>query len=134
MKKDNQFTALVYHLCPICAKKDDGEVLIHTRLGDLSKVDGQNIGFGNPCAECQAGIDAGAIMIIVVDASKSDDMAFENLYRTGEVFGVRQEAIIDAIDNPELRLDILKKRCMIMDYLTARQCGLPTQYLQPTEN
>ena len=130
----NNFVAMVYHLCPICAKRDDGEILLHTRFGDLSKVDRQNIGFGPPCSECQAGIDSGAIMIIVVDASKSGDMAFENLYRTGEVFGVKQEVIIKAIDNPVLREEVLKKRCMIMDYLDARQCGLPTQYLKPIEH
>ena len=132
MNKDN-FVAMVYHLCPICAKRDDGEILLHTKFGDLSKIDKQNVGFSNPCDECQAAIDSGAIMIIVIDQSKSGDMAFENLYRTGEVFGVTEDAILRVFNPSAVREKIIKSRYCIMDYLTARKCGLPTKYLQPIE-
>jgi hypothetical protein len=90
MSKD--FVAIVHKLCPICAKQDEGELLLSTRMRNISHLHNKNTGFGQPCAECQSGIDQGAIMHIVVDADLSGDGSLEQIYRTGEVFGLTEEA------------------------------------------
>jgi RecJ-like exonuclease len=128
MSKDH--VAIVHQLCPICGQQDDGELLIDLSLRkDMSKIHNQNIGFGMPCSVCQGGIDQGAIMIIVVDAALSGDGSLKELYRTGEVFGVKEEAFLRwaKADTPEVQAT-LKKRITIMDYRIARTLGLPTEY------
>lgn len=125
-----QIAAIVHHLCPICAKKDDGEILLSTRFQDISKLDNQNVGFGKPCAECQAGIDMGAIMIIVVDQEKSGDMTKpEEWFRTGIIHGVKQQYIEKLLEkDPEMLSSVLKKRATIMDYKLAKNLGFPIDY------
>lgn len=128
--KDKQIVAMTQTVCPICAKKQDGDLLISKRLQDISHMHNQVTGFSDkPCEECQAGIDLGAIMIIVIDESKSSDMAPENWWRTGNIFGLKQEAIERMQITPdELLQDILKKRVMVMDYKMALNMGLPVKY------
>ena len=128
MSKDH--VAIVHKLCPICAKQDDGELLIDLSLRkDMSQVHGKNIGFGKPCSLCQANIDQGAIMIIVVDQALSGDCSNEQLYRTGEVFGVKEDWLTrNSTPDDTVTQEILKKRITIMDYKLARELGFPTEY------
>jgi hypothetical protein len=130
MKKDNQFVALTHKLCPICGKKcdDQSEILIHKRLDDISNLHGQVTGFGNPCEECTTAINKGAIMIIVLDSDRGNVDDIREWYRTGNIFGLKEEAITRMIDNLEILEPILKKRAMVMDYRTALEIGLPVNY------
>ncbi len=127
MKEDKQFTAIVYHCCPICGKKDDGEILIHMRFGDLSAVDGKNIGYSDkPCSECQKIFDAGAIALIVADQEKSGATP-EELYRCGAVFGMSEDWVRRCLTGDILE-SVLKKRVLVMDYKDAKAIGLTVNY------
>jgi len=132
-KKDNQFVALVHESCPICGKDMNDSILLHTRLGDLKSIDGKSTGFSEkPCEECQKGIDMGAIMIIVADKDKSGDGRPENLWRTGNIFGIKEKAVMemlgDAPANQKIKEEILLKRALVMDYRDAIAFGLPVKY------
>ena len=90
MKKDNQFVALVYHQCPLCAAKDEGEILIHKRLKDLSKIDRQIVGASKePCSKCKELMSMG-LLVIEIDEHKTTD--YTNPHRTGTMFVLRREA------------------------------------------
>lgn len=87
---ESNSAAIVYHQCPLCLGKDDGEILIHKRLGDLSKFNGQVVGVTKePCSKCQE-LMAQGLLIIEVDESKTTDD--KNPWRTGYMFVLNKEA------------------------------------------
>lgn len=126
--KEKNFTALINYACPICGTVSDSAVAIHRNLRDISDIHQKTVDFGKHCDKCQEGIDSGAIMIIVVDESKSSGTGLSEIYRTGEVYGIKEEAMKKLVNNPDLLEDILRKRVTIMDYNTAKQVGLPIKY------
>lgn len=82
--------ALVYHQCPLCLAKDDGQILIHQRFGDLSKYNRQIVGVSKePCSQCKE-LMAQGLLVIEVDESKTTDD--KNPYRTGHMFVLKKEA------------------------------------------
>lgn len=90
MNKENNPVALVYHQCPLCLAKDEGEILIHKRLGDLSKYNRQVVGLSKePCSDCKD-LMAQGLLIIEVDESKTTDE--KNPWRTGHMFVLRKES------------------------------------------
>ena len=97
-------TALVHRACPICGKKDDSqsEVIIQTKVigkqnskkaeeaaKEFAKLHNQIIGYGKPCEECQKLVDLGGLIIIEVDAEKTEDE--KNPYTTGRVVATKGE-------------------------------------------
>jgi hypothetical protein len=126
MSKEKQFVAMTHETCPICGKDTNEGILLHTRFGDLSAVHDKSTGFSAPCEECQAAIDQGAIIIIVADQKRSGT-EFKDLYRTGNIFGVREEAVRQMLSGDPLTT-VLEKRVMVMDYPDAIQIGLPVVY------
>lgn len=90
MKKENQPVAIVYHQCPLCLAKDEGEILIHKRLQDLSHLDRQIVGPSDePCAKCQELMSLGLLVIEVDEHKTTDD---KNPYRTGHQFVLKKAA------------------------------------------
>lgn len=126
MSKDNQFVAMTHETCPICGKDTNEGILLHRHLRDISEMHNKSTGFSEPCDECQAAIDQGAIMIVVADQSRSGK-EFKDLYRTGNVFGVKEEAVRRMLSGDTLK-EVLEKRVMIMDYHDAITIGLPAIY------
>ena len=124
MSREKQSVAIVHHLCPICAKQDKGGILIHMRIGDLSQVHNQNVGW-EVCNDCKQAIDNGAIMLIVVDESRSGEDLNDpsQWYRCGHVFGVREEYIRRVFSSKELVDDIVKRRSAVLEVNTAEQLG-----------
>ncbi len=125
--ENGKYIALTNQICPVCGRESAGDLLINTRFQDISELHGKATHFGDPCEECQKSIDSGAIMIIVGDQSKSGQ-EFKDLYRTGEIYGIREEAIRNMLkDSPKLE-QVLKDRVMVMDYKDAKAVGLPVKY------
>lgn len=88
--KKNQSVATTHELCPVCCKKMNENLLIHKRLGDLSKIDGQATGFAShPCPDCQVLADQGLIIIEVDEAKTYDE---KNPWRTGRTAVIKREA------------------------------------------
>lgn len=131
MKSEGNFVAVTYKACPICGTKDEeqSELLLHQCMRDISELHNQVTGFGKPCDKCQEGIDQGAIMIIVVDQSKSGDLSNPaEWFRTGNIIGLKQEAIERMIQPGDFLDSILKRRALVMDYKDAIEIGLPVDY------
>ena len=90
--------ALVKELCPICATEVDGGVVINTQLNiaQAKKVEamhGKVVGVSNKaCPSCQEMLNVGGLIIIWVDASKTDDE--KNPYRCGQIDCMKREAAI----------------------------------------
>jgi CRISPR/Cas system-associated protein Cas10 (large subunit of type III CRISPR-Cas system) len=85
----NKFVALVYHACPLCGKKSDGEILMHKRFEDISKLDRQIVGYmPEPCDECKKHMAMGFLIIEVSESLTTDR---KNPYRTGRIFVIRRE-------------------------------------------
>lgn len=119
--------AMVHEICPICGKKMNESLLIHQRFGDLSEVHGKATGISSkPCEECQAGLDKGAIMLIVLDKEKSGDTP-ETWYRTGNIFGMSEDWANRVLNEPFLS-DVLKRRVATIDYKDVIAIGLPVNY------
>ena len=137
MEKQN--AAMVHELCPICTKKMNESLAIAKRyrtdskgeiepVQDLAKIHNKAIAWSDtPCDECQKGIDAGAIMIIIIDQSKSGETP-DDIYRTGNIFGVKDSVVKKWLKYSPILETVMKKRAMIMDYKTAIAVGLPVKY------
>lgn len=124
----SNFIARTHMSCPICACNTEESLLIDKRMRDISEMDNVSTGFSNPCAVCQKGIDDGAVMIIVIDEVKSSGLDAGGIWRTGEITGVAEEAILRLISDPDILENVLKRRCMMMDYRDAIRVGLPITY------
>lgn len=135
MKKDNQFVAIVHHVCPICAKTDQGNILIHQRFGDLSKVHNQKIGW-ELCTECKDAIEVQkAIMLIVVDESRTTDPSDINTwYRCGHIFGVTEDYIRRVVQPEAMVQQVLKKRSAVLDINAAEMLGFDCSKYRESQN
>ena len=120
--------AMTHMSCPICGKNTNEGILLDKRMKDISRMHNKSTGFSNPCTECQKGIDMGAIMIIVIDESKTTGTKLKDLYRTGNVIGVSEDFIGRIVTPVEMLEDILNKRFAVMDYNVAIQIGLSVVY------
>ncbi len=89
MSKDNIGVALVYELCPLYGNKDEGSILMNSKLtkkhaDEIKSVHNKAIGIANkPCKECQSMMAKG-FLLIGADVSKTTDK--RNPYRTGHIW------------------------------------------------
>ena len=89
MSKDNIGVALVYELCPLCGNKDEGAVVMNTKLtkkysDEVKSLHNKSVGIANkPCKECQSMMAKG-FLLIGADVSKTTDE--RNPYRTGHIW------------------------------------------------
>lgn len=108
--------------CFFCGKKKNMLVLFG-RLKNDAEAPKDCVLDDEPCDEC-AGYMKQGVLLISVDAAKSQSRS--NPYRTGGWAVVKDEAIVRAIKEPELRDQILAARFSFIDDETWRLLGLPT--------
>lgn len=124
MKQDKNPVAIIHHVCPICAKVDDGDLVINMRMGDMSHVHNQKVGW-ELCDTCKDAIEVKkAIMLIVVDESRTTDRSDINTwYRCGHIFGVTEDYVRRVFQPEAVVQQVLKKRSAVLDINAAEDLG-----------
>lgn len=97
MSSDNLAVGRVHELCPICGKPMNHSIILNTKLTkkdaeQIKELDGKAIKISeDACEECLKHKDE-CIHVIGVDPSKSEfDNTMANIYRTGQIVGVRKD-------------------------------------------
>lgn len=123
---DNFKVSLVKYMCPICGGVAEEVIVTNTRLtkGAASKVEelnGKTIGFSDhACKECSKYKDK-AVFFIGIDTEKSFS---EEVYRIGQVVGVRNEAPLIAHFSKYIRSLKDGTRFCFIDELAGKKIGL----------
>ena len=118
--------ALTKEVCPVCCQEFDGSIVMNTRLTEpeakkVEEMHGKVLGFmEHPCTECREKMPEGTgTWLIVVDGDKTEDQ--RNLYRTGELFGLKREA-------SERIFNVPYSEVAFIDYRDAQTIGLEIKY------
>ncbi len=83
-------------LCPICGRTEDtGAILLHRRMKQV--LDTKTVTGWTPCAEHKKMIDDGYVMLVAVDAEKSEKelngtIKIAGAWRMGPIVGLKKEA------------------------------------------
>ncbi len=72
-----------------------------------------------PCDTCKNVMELGVLFIAVRDGESGD-----NPYRTGQIVGVKEEAVSGFINDKKLLADILKKRICFVEETVLKHIGL----------
>ena len=115
----NVEVALVKELCPVCCKEIDGPIIINKILTEeaakeVKELEGRVVGFSDHCCEECAKHKDEVVYFVGIDAEKSSSNKLEELYRTGQIVGIKKEA--DIIETFKDYIIILKdntKVCFI---------------------
>lgn len=88
--------AIVKELCPICGKEMDGiimnKILSESNAEKVNALHNKVIGYASDaCEECSKRKD-NIVYIIGIDPTKSDMNCLETIYRTGQVYGIKQDS------------------------------------------
>ena len=124
MSDETLGVALTKEICPICAKTEDGPIIMNTRLSkhEAKKVNdmhGKVLQYmKEPCQECQELMKQGFILIGAVEKKTVD---VTNPYRSGNIWVVKQEAA-DEIFKPH---GAPKSGVAFIDVNVAQEIGLP---------
>ena len=95
--------ALVKELCPVCGKPMDGPIVMNKRLTKPQKkkvedMNGKVIGFADHCCEECTKYKDNVVFFIGINESKSSPKSLEDMYRTGQISGVKKDAeVIDIV-------------------------------------
>ena len=95
--------ALVKELCPVCGKPMDGPIVMNKRLTKPQKkkvedMNGKVIGFADYCCEECTKYKDNVVFFIGIDELKSSPKSLEDMYRTGQISGVKKDAeVIDIV-------------------------------------
>jgi hypothetical protein len=127
--KDNGIlgVALTKEACPLCGKLENGALLMNTRLNKsqadkVNKLHGKVIGYmKKPCNECNE-IMSKAILIVGCVEAKTDDRS--NPYRSGNIWGITEEAV-RKIFSSEKAEEVIKKRTCFLSVEAAYKLGFP---------
>lgn len=97
--ENNLAVALVKELCPVCCKEMDGPIIMNKRLTKPQKkkveeINGKVIGFADHCCEECAKYKDKAVFFIGIDEDKSSKDSLQNLYRTGQIVGIKKDSNI----------------------------------------
>lgn len=97
--KDNLGVALVKELCPICCKEMDGPIIMNSVLTkknakEVEDMHGKVIGFADHCCEECAKYKDDVVFFVGIDESKSSKDSLKELYRTGQIVGIKKDAEI----------------------------------------
>jgi hypothetical protein len=106
---EKSFVALTK--CFFCG--EDDRIVLHRRLGDVSKIHGKVIDH-EPCQKCADHMKVGVICLSVREDAEGD-----NTYRTGGFWVIKDAAIRKMVNPPELADDIIRKR---MTYIPDSAC------------
>lgn len=140
MENNNFEVAITKTACPICAKKEDGDLVLNNRIdrysaAQVKKLHGQVVGW-KICNECEEAKNKGAFFLVEVDPSKSEikdgKISPEGAYRTGRLWGVKREAASSIFGRPITDKDLIA----FIDPETAAKIGLtsPTESEQTINN
>lgn len=123
---DNFKVSLVKYMCPICGGVAEEAIVTNTRLtkGAASKVErlnGKVIGFSDhACKKCSEYKDK-VVFFIEIDLEKSPS---EEVYRIGQVVGVRNDAPLIAYLSKYIRSLKDGTRFCFIDKLAGKKIGL----------
>ena len=115
----NVEVALVKELCPVCCKEIDGPIIMNKMLTEeaakeVKELEGKVIGFSDHCCEECARHKDEVIYFVGIDAEKSSSNKLEELYRTGQIVGIKKEAdIIDVVKDYIVTLKDNTRICFI---------------------
>ena len=94
--------ALVKELCPVCGSEINGPIIMNRILteevdNEIEQMNGKVIGFADHCCEECAKYKDEAIFFVGIDETKSSNGSLQELYRTGQISGVKKDSeIVDA--------------------------------------
>lgn len=94
MSEDILGVALTKEICPVCAKTEDGPIIMNKRLSKseakkVKALHGQALQYmKEPCVECKDMMSKGFVLIGAVEKKTTD---VTNPYRSGNVWCVKQE-------------------------------------------
>lgn len=91
--------ALAKELCPVCCSEIDGPIIINKVFTEqvdkeIEQMDGKVIGFADHCCEKCAKYKDEAIFFVGIDENKSSNGSLQELYRTGQIVGIKKDAEI----------------------------------------
>lgn len=101
--------ALVKELCPICCREIDGPIIMNSILTvseaeKVKELQEKIIGFSeNACEECAKHKDE-IVYLIGIDPTQSNLNKLEELYRTGDILGIKKESNFIANIDPKFIL------------------------------
>ena len=103
--------ALVKELCPICCKEMDGPIIMNTVLTkkyaeNVKNLHNKVIGFADHCCEECAKYKDEVVFFIKIDESKSSKNSLKDIYREGEIIGIKRGA--DIVEHFEKYIITLK--------------------------
>ena len=96
---NNFHVSLVKELCPVCCKEIDGPIIMNRVLTEkaaeeVKNLEGKVIGFADHCCEECAKYKDKVVFFVGIDISKSSVDSLKNMYRTGQIIGIKKEADI----------------------------------------
>lgn len=126
---NNLGVALVKELCPICCKEMDGPIVMNKRLTKPQKkkvedIHGKVIGFADHCCEECAKYKDDVVFFVGIDESKSSKDSLKELYRTGQIVGIKKDA--DIVNNFKDYIVTLKDntKVIFIDEKAGKELGI----------
>lgn len=126
---NNFHVSLVKELCPVCCKEIDGPIIMNKVLTEkaaeeVKNLEGKVIGFADHCCEECAKYKDKAVFFVGIDISKSSVDSLEDMYRTGQIIGIKKEA--DIIKQFEKYIISLKDdtKIIFIDEKTGNEIGI----------
>lgn len=123
---DNFKVSLVKYMCPICGGVAEEVIVTNTHLtkeaaSKVERLNGKAIGFSDhACKECSEYKDK-VVFFIGIDPEKSSS---EEVYRTGQVVGVRNETPLIAHFSKYIHSLKDGTRFCLIDELAGKKIGL----------
>lgn len=127
MKEEKLEVAVTYELCPVCTKKMDGAIVMNSQLtkkaaAEVKELHGQVVGFADKmCPECQEAIGDGVYFIGIITEETTD---FKNPFRSGNIVGVKREAVERMLEGYPQLDEILTKQATYIDVREMQAIGL----------
>ena len=96
---NNFEVALTKEICPVCGKEMDGPLIMNSLLTEkcakeVKDLNNKVIGFADHCCEECAKYKDKAVFFIGIDENKSSKDSLQNLYRTGQIVGIKKDSNI----------------------------------------
>ena len=96
---NNFEVALTKEICPVCGKEMDGPLIMNSFLTEkcakeVKDLNNKVIGFADHCCEECAKYKDKAVFFIGIDENKSSKDSLQNLYRTGQIVGIKKDSNI----------------------------------------
>lgn len=108
---NNFEVALTKEICPVCGKEMDGPLIMNSLLTEkcakeVKDLNNKVIGFADHCCEECAKYKDEVVFFIKIDGSKSSKNSLKDIYREGEIIGIKREA--DIVEHFEKYIITLK--------------------------